>query len=882
MQDRAVLLFAGVQSSSAGLQTQPTWHLQSVRRLQQPALRCGRASESVPEPRSTRKRRRELLCLDVPAQYARTTGPVLLQQQRTLPPICAHTPDNSRHACKQIQSEQPGKGRQPAFRSRPTNAGKAQGSCSPQNRSNQQAEDIDEPNLAQQRSTVRMSRLPGGKVVNGKPSPGFVSLRSGKRIMCPRCEGSGWLGGGSKGHSCDVCSVQKAGELLEMAAAHFDEEADKSSAAFSGNGSWRPSNVSQETRRKSSATQGGRQKKCSLCGELGHNKATCPQNPDAKPPEAVAEAQREAQREREREKARQRGDKERKRFKGVSWSKANSKWRAQIWNAQKNTVEQKGYYNDELEAARAHDLAVLELRGPDAVTNFPVEDYDFDANAWRRARQQERDRQAEDSVDSSEEEDEDEQQHEEAVIPQRMAVPSVFPLPSDQATAQALAAAAIHKAHSAGIRKQAVEFYLPEGDEGWPGGARQQFAAAQSLLEGTIRDVKRKPLLQGSMNAQWLDEMERIGMWQNEAMAAVVFPSAETLPELRRLDAEQQRLLLIFNPQWQTTGQLVSDFGFGRSARDAEAFLDSFEDVYVMRRLRIDGDNVILFKCFPGRWQVHFQWQNGKGDLLVARKDKRPTYAQLVDILRKVPGSRVGRLPSWVDKVRPFFLGMGSGDSVLLPQADTNEPRDEDLAFFEREPQTGDVINTEGGAQILGGQSIDISRSNGNKPRRGKLSERAGMQRHEVESTSEPASGQVLETEVLEPVSRGGGSGRGRRAQQLKERDATQRSEQDENDMELLTTQQAARKAGVSTAELTAMRARQQAIEASAANGRFDQFDIVTGLPVRDLRMEPLAALAAWQARAKNLFGSTDLDQSGPADAAATDKQASKRKNGQQ
>lgn len=33
---------------------------------------------------------------------------------------------------------------------------------------------------------------------------------------------------------------------------------------------------------------------------------------------------------------------------------------------------------------------------------------------------------------------------------------------------------------------------------------------------------------------------------------------------------------------------------------------------------------------------MHFQWQNGKGDLLVARQDKRPTYAQLVDILRKV------------------------------------------------------------------------------------------------------------------------------------------------------------------------------------------------------------------------------------------------------
>lgn len=50
-------------------------------------------------------------------------------------------------------------------------------------------------------------------------------------------------------------------------------------------------------------------------------------------------------------------------------------------------------------------------------------------------------------------------------------------------------------------------------------------------------------------------------MWKNEAMSAVVFPSAETLPTLRQLDEENQKLLLILNPQWQTAGQLVSDFG---------------------------------------------------------------------------------------------------------------------------------------------------------------------------------------------------------------------------------------------------------------------------------------------------------------------------------
>ena len=50
-----------------------------------------------------------------------------------------------------------------------------------------------------QRNTVRMNRLPGGRVVSGRPSPGFVVLRSGKKITCPRCEGSGWIGGGSVG-----------------------------------------------------------------------------------------------------------------------------------------------------------------------------------------------------------------------------------------------------------------------------------------------------------------------------------------------------------------------------------------------------------------------------------------------------------------------------------------------------------------------------------------------------------------------------------------------------------------------------------------------------------------------------------------------------------
>ena len=67
--------------------------------------------------------------------------------------------------------------------------------------------------------------------------------------------------------------------------------------------------------------------------------------------------------------------------------------------------------------------------------------------------------------------------------------------------------------------------------------------------------------------------------------------------------------------------------------------------------------------------QVHYQWQNGQGDLLVAKREVKPNYGDLLSILREGPGSRFSRSPTnWVDRVRPFFFGMGSSDSVLLAQ----------------------------------------------------------------------------------------------------------------------------------------------------------------------------------------------------------------------
>ena len=50
--------------------------------------------------------------------------------------------------------------------------------------------------------------------------------------------------------------------------------------------------------------------------------------------------------------------------------------------------------------------------------------------------------------------------------------------------------------------------------------------------------------------------------------------------------------------------QVVSDFGFGRARRRAELFISGYERTYYLRRVRILGDDVRVFKCYPGPWQV--------------------------------------------------------------------------------------------------------------------------------------------------------------------------------------------------------------------------------------------------------------------------------------
>lgn len=69
--------------------------------------------------------------------------------------------------------------------------------------------------------------------------------------------------------------------------------------------------------------------------------------------------------------------------------------------------------------------------------------------------------------------------------------------------------------------------------------------------------------MQGKLGVRWLDETDCVGAWESDAMAAVVLPTANTLPQLKDMAAAGggHRLLLVVNPQWQMDCQIVSDFG---------------------------------------------------------------------------------------------------------------------------------------------------------------------------------------------------------------------------------------------------------------------------------------------------------------------------------
>lgn len=279
----------------------------------------------------------------------------------------------------------------------------------------------------------------------------------------------------------------------------------------------------------------------------------------------------------------------------------------------------------------------------------------------------------------------------------------VFPLPSNPEQCVSQAAGAVICAWGDGIRRLSLELLLPQAgsdfEEGWPGGIRQQFRAALPMIESLLLRLKRSEGLEGRITAEWIDEGDCVGAWQSEKLAAVVFPTADSLKDVRRIDdaLSGNRLILVVNPQWQPEGQVVSDFGFGKSRRAAERYVASLDEIYYLRRIRVLGDEVRVLRCYPSRWQVHYVRAAGDTELISVEQEK-PTYQRVLKILQGVPDSRASK--SWIDRAldRNFYDNIaayreGSPQQRNDPEDESGE-RGEDVV---RDIVTGEIIRPSGG-----------------------------------------------------------------------------------------------------------------------------------------------------------------------------------------
>eukprot|EP01024_Parvocaulis_polyphysoides_P029309 TRINITY_DN26458_c0_g2_i1.p1 TRINITY_DN26458_c0_g2~~TRINITY_DN26458_c0_g2_i1.p1 ORF type:complete len:379 (+),score=58.15 TRINITY_DN26458_c0_g2_i1:50-1138(+) len=231
-----------------------------------------------------------------------------------------------------------------------------------------------------------------------------------------------------------------------------------------------------------------------------------------------------------------------------------------------------------------------------------------------------------------------------------------------------LATASIYRAFLQGITRQKVELPL-SSLQSWPGGIQQQFMEIKPMVEEIIKGLKSTEDISGRIGVEIWDKGDAVGAWEGEKLLAVLFPTANELSRIEDKVKDDQRLNIIFNPQWQLGGQIVSDFGFGESKRKAEELVDSFQQVFYHEMIGIQGDQLLLVRAFPLLWHVYLLNPEPQ---LVLKTEQKPAYTQLEQMLRDMDNAGSSGT-TWVGRLQRF------GNWQTEDQNDT-----------EQEPQEGE------------------------------------------------------------------------------------------------------------------------------------------------------------------------------------------------
>ena len=189
----------------------------------------------------------------------------------------------------------------------------------------------------------------------------------------------------------------------------------------------------------------------------------------------------------------------------------------------------------------------------------------------------------------------------------------------------------------------------------WPGGVRQQYQAIAPMCGELLKTIGTDD--KADIRQQVVEDADAVVVLTIEGSQAMVFPTAETLPELKNLAGKDKKSgpLVVVNSQIRTNddgSNLISDLGFGPWKKKNEEFLAQFEMVYWLSEQRIQGETVRLLKSYQQPWQL-FVLTEMTADMepeCVQTFEKRPTYKELEKLLMSREGSVAAM--SIIDRVK--------------------------------------------------------------------------------------------------------------------------------------------------------------------------------------------------------------------------------------
>jgi hypothetical protein len=170
------------------------------------------------------------------------------------------------------------------------------------------------------------------------------------------------------------------------------------------------------------------------------------------------------------------------------------------------------------------------------------------------------------------------------------------------------AASSVSLGISDNVHRQQIDFLLPINEkerrftatepDDYPCSLQREFEVACSLTTAMLQRVLNDPTIE--IVSRRLDdggvEGEPCAVLypkDTKSIAAVVYPTADRLNQIKDLAKNEKRPLLLINPQWREAGQVISDFGIGPWKRAALDFLGTFVPTYVLKEKRIGSPGTI-------------------------------------------------------------------------------------------------------------------------------------------------------------------------------------------------------------------------------------------------------------------------------------------------